>query len=291
MNNSAFPTGGFNFSSPPTFKPDAPVFNPGVSAFNPNKPATAQQLSHPRSLEMSLSLLATLLSQLRAQKLFPIVRPDNTRQKTPEVGEDRENREDEAGRPMQADGREKRVRRDRADGDDVPKFAIQPVLQSQPLAQFKEPTVTKPDSEIEQEELDTDKENLSPDVKRPTKSKSKSPEPLSRSTAPFEPISPAPISPALESDAAADDDTPHASDVHTPTTEEPVPGSKTHGHKSTLSANAKPFELRPQFSSAGYDFGFHVTKPSQVEDPEKTQVSPPGHDSQAGAGHYLPTQR
>ncbi|KAA8625582.1 repeatmulti-domain protein [Pyrenophora tritici-repentis] len=275
MNNSAFPTGGFNFSSPPTFKPDAPVFNPGVSAFNPNKPATAPTTFSSKIFgDVTLSA-SDIVKPATRSKAVPIVRPDNTRQKTPEVGEDRENREDEAGRPMQADGREKRVRRDRADGDDVPKFAIQPVLQSQPLAQFKEPTVTKPDSEIEQEELDTDKENLSPDVKRPTKSKSKSPEPLSRSTAPFEPISPAPISPALESDAAADDDTPHASDVHTPTTEEPVPGSKTHGHKSTLSANAKPFELRPQFSSAGYDFGFHVTKPSQVEDPEKTQVSPP----------------
>jgi hypothetical protein len=285
--SSPFPSGGFNFSSPPAFKPDAPAFNPGVSTFNPNKPDPAPTSFSSKIFgDVNLSQ-SDIVKPATRSKAVPIIRPDNTRSQTPET-EGREDHEDESGRPKQADGREKRVRRDRTDGDDVPKFALQPVLASQPLAEVRQPNATKQEPQVEREELAEDKENLSP-ARKQTKAQSKSPEPLSqpKQEVIMPPISPAP--PAPESDEGADDDTPHASDVPTPTTEEPEPMGKKHSHKSTLSANAKPFEFKPQFNSAGYDFGFHVTKPSQVEDPEKTQVSPPRYASRSPATTYRPS--
>jgi hypothetical protein len=281
-NGSQFPSGGFNFSSPPSIKPDAPVFNPGVSASDFNKPTPAQT-SFSSKIFGDVNLSASDMGKPASRsKAVPIIRPDNTRQKTPEVDEDQE---DEAGRPVQAEGREKRARRDHADGDDVPKFALQPVLASLPLGEAKQPQATKQDTQTERETVPEDKENMSPDGKQ-DKAKPKSPErlPLQRN-----PDIVLPASPAPEIDEAADDDTPHASDVPTPTTEEPAPVAKKHGHRSTLSANAKPFEFRPQFSSAGYDFGFHVTKPSQVVEPEKTDASPPRFASRSPATTYRPS--
>lgn len=282
MSGSGFPSSGFNFSSPPSFKPDAPAFNPGVSAFDPNKPAsTTTSFSSKIFGDVNISA-SDIVKPATRSKAIPIVRPDVTRQKTPEEDE----REDEAGRPMQADGREKRARRGRADGDDVPKFALQPVLASQPLVEVKQTVATKQDPEFQRENISEDKENLSPDGKR-AKSKSKSPEPLSlqREVPTTEPTAGAEPS----GDNAVDDETPHASDVPTPTIEAPVPLAKKHGHKSTLSANAKPFEFRPQLGSAGYDFGFHVTKPSQVEDPEKSHISPPRFASRSPASTFRPS--
>jgi hypothetical protein len=278
-NGSSFMSGGFDFSSPPSFKPDAPVFSPGASTSNTNKPAPAPT-SFSSKIFGDVHISANdIIKPATRSKAVPIVRPDNTRQPTPE------DREDEAGRPMQADGREKRVRRDRPDGDDVPKFALQPVLASQPLAEVKEPNAVTVDAKIAQEDFIKDKENRSPDSKQAkVKSKSPSPLPHQQDTRPFEPISPAP-----GSEEGADDDTPHASDIPTPTTEELEPTTKKHGHKSTLSASAKPFEFKPQPSNAGYDFGFHVTRPSQGEDPEKTRLPSPRVASRSPATTYRPS--
>ncbi|RAR10534.1 hypothetical protein DDE83_005038 [Stemphylium lycopersici] len=280
-NSSNFPSGGFNFSSPPSFKPDAPAFNPGVSTFNPNKPDPAPT-SFSSKIFGDVNISANdIVKPATRSKAVPIIRPDNTRQPTPETEDGREDGEDESGRPMQVDGREKRVRRDRPDGDDVPKFALQPVLPSQPLAEVKEPNAITFDAEIARRVFAEGKENSSRNGKQ-TKVKSKSPEPLppQQDTKPFEPISP------TGSEEDVDDDTPHASDVPTPTTEDPDPAAKKHGHKSTLSASAKPFEFNPPINSAGYDFGFHVTKPSEVEDPPKTVVPPPRVSSRSPATTY-----
>ncbi|EUC46460.1 hypothetical protein COCMIDRAFT_4493 [Bipolaris oryzae ATCC 44560] len=272
---------GFDFSSPPSFKPDAPVFSPGGSTFDPNKTAPAPT-SFSSKIFGDVNISANdIIKPATRSKAVPIVRPDNTRQPTPKEQEDRM---DEAGRPMQADGREKRVRRDRADGDDVPKFALQPILASQPLAEVKEPNAITVDAKVTRESPAEDKENRSPDSKQAKiKSKTPSPQPQQQDTRPFEPISPAP-----GSEQGADEET-HASDIPTPTTEEPEPTTKKHSHKSTLSANAKPFEFKPQFSNAGYDFGFHVTKPSQAEEPAKARLSPARITSRSPATTYRPS--
>jgi hypothetical protein len=264
----AFPSSGFNFSSPPSFKPDAPVFDPSVSTFNPNKSVPAPT-SFSSKIFGDVNLSANdIVKPASRSKAVPIVRPDLTEDQVTDKDEDRE---DEEGRPMQADGREKRARRGRADGDEVPKFALQPVLPSQPIAQVQK---VMDEPSLKPEDLPEDKENLSPDGKR-AKSMSKSPEPFSVHKGVPLPTS---KSPAMVTEQLLeiheDDQTPDASDVPTPTIEEPAPHTKKQGHRSTtstLSASAKPFEFKPQFG-AGYDFGFHVTKPSQTQEPAKRQA-------------------
>jgi hypothetical protein len=279
----AFPSSGFNFSSPPSFKPDAPVFNPSVSSFNPHKPAPAPT-SFSSKIFGDVNLSASdIVKPASRSKAVPIVRPDLTRQSTPEKEE--EEREDEAGRPMQADGREKRARRGRADGDDVPKFALQPILVSQPVAEVPLPPMDEIEPELNPEILREDQENLSPEGKR-AMSMSKSPEPLSVQGGVSIVDSNKTTEQLLE--VLDDDITPDASDVPTPTIEEPQPINEKHGHKSTLSATAKAFEFKPQFG-AGYDFGFHVTKPSQNQEPAKRQGSPPRHASHSPATTFRPS--
>jgi hypothetical protein len=282
----AFPSSGFNFSSPPSFKPDAPAFAPSVSAFNPNKPVPAPT-SFSSKIFGDVNLSANdIVKPASRSKAVPIVRPDLTEQTS--ENEEGEDREDEEGRPMQADGREKRARRGRADGDEVPKFALQPVLPSQPVVQVQK-TMDEPD--FKPENLPEDKENLSPNGKRAkSKSKSRSPEPLSlrKESSLLESNKPTMEIEQL-SDILDDDQTPDASDVPTPTIEQPAPHTKKHAHKSsTLSASAKPFEFKPQFG-AGYDFGFHVTKPSQTQEPAKRQATPAREATESPATTFRPS--
>ncbi|KAF1840711.1 uncharacterized protein K460DRAFT_370677 [Cucurbitaria berberidis CBS 394.84] len=266
---------GFTFSSPPSFKPNAP-------AFNPDKPTPAPT-SFSSKIFGDVSISASdIIKPATRSKAVPIVRPDSSGQKTPEK---LEQGEDESGRPKQADGPEKRTRRERADGDDVPKFALQPILLSQPTAESKAPQFGSQDPKLEQENVPEDKENQSPGGKR-VKSKSRSPErlPLHSAVPVAKPTAPVP-EPESSADLPIDD----MSDVATPTMEDPAPVAKKHGHKSTLSANATPFEFRPQIGSTGYDFGFHVTKPSQVEDPTKSQTSSPRYASRSPASTFRPS--
>tara|TARA_R110002003_G_scaffold32_8_gene1967 strand:+ start:8895 stop:14465 length:5571 start_codon:yes stop_codon:yes gene_type:complete len=287
---SGIPSSGFDFSSPPSIKPDAPVLNPGVSAFDGNKSVPAPT-SFSSKIFGNVNLSASdIIKPASRSKAVPIVRPDVTRQKTPEnEPEPEEHQEDSAGRINLADGREKRARRERVDGDDVPKFALQPVLPSQPLAEVPHHQDTKQVPDFKPEELPEDKENLSPDGKR-AKLNSKSPEPLSvqREVPAAEPSKPAMEFEEPE-EVVDDDKTPEGSDVPTPTTEEPIAAGKKHSHKSTLSASAKPFEFKPQFGNAGYDFGFHVTKPSRTEEPEKSQPTPPRYSSRSPATTFRPS--
>ncbi|KAF2029415.1 hypothetical protein EK21DRAFT_67695 [Setomelanomma holmii] len=286
---TGLPSSGFNFSSPPSHKPDVPAFNPGVSAFDPNK-AVSAPTSFSSKIFGDVNLSASdIIKPASRSKAVPIVRPDMTRQKTPEKEtEQEEHQEDSEGRINLADGREKRARRGRADGDDVPKFALQPVLPSQPLADVSNSQSTKQVPEFKPDDLPEDKENLSPEGKR-AKSNSKSPEPLSVQR---DVPAPEPSKHAVQMDEPEEvdnDKTPEASDVPTPTIEEPVSINKKHSHKSTLSASAKAFEFKPQFGNAGYDFGFHVTKPSRTEEPEKAQPTPPRHASRSPATTFRPS--
>jgi len=285
---TAFPSGGFNFSSPPSIKPDAPVFNPTVSPFNPNKPAPAPT-SFSSKIFGDVNLSASdIIKPASRSKAVPIIRPDLSRQSTPEK-EEEEEREDEEGRIMPADGREKRARRGRADGDDVPKFALRPILASQPSAEGQPSPLVKEQPDFKPEDLPEDKENLSPGGKR-AKSMSKSPEPLSVQHK--EPTGePKAITKHVGRpiDVHEDELTPDANDVPTPTIEEPEPKAKKHGHRSTLSASAKPFEFKLGSSGAAYDFGFHVTKPSLIDEPEKRHTSPPRQASGSPATTYRPS--
>ena len=267
----AFPSSGFSFSSPPAFKPDAPAFNPGaVSAFDPQRPTPAPT-SFSSKIFGDVNISANdIIKPATRSKAVAIVRPDTARESSPETVKEAEDREDAEGRPMQAEGREKRARKVRDDGDEVPKFALQPILASQPLAKPGPIFGEKADLE----ETTEDKENRSPDGRKP-RSKSRSPERFQPTVEAKQPVEQAEAAPIVA-----------------PTTADPVADpAKKHAHKkSSLSATAKPFELKPQSSSAGYDFGFHVTKPSRAEDfDDKPQNSPPRGYSRSPATTYRPS--
>lgn len=288
----SMPSSGFSFlSGGPSFKPDAPAFNPGSATFSASNSAPTNFSS---KIFGNVAISASdIVKPAKRSKAIPIVRPDATRQKTPEKAEEEEEHEDEEGRITQADGREKRARRGRDDGDEVPKFALQPFLSSQqPLGEARQPRAPKQDLQIEREAGPDEKENLSPDASR-APSKSKSPEPLSvqRAAQPVEPSMPTPQTDESV-ETQIDDVTSHESDAVTPTAEEaPQPVMKKHSHKSSLSATAKPFEFRPQFGPSGYDFGIHVTKPSvtQTDDFDDTHISPPRHVSRSPATTFRPS--
>lgn len=270
--DASFPSSGFNFSSPPAFKPEAPVFNPsGVSAFDAQKPVPAPT-SFSSKIFGDVNISASdIIKPATRSKAVAIVRPDTARESSPETVKETEDREDEEGRPMQSEAREKRARRVRADGDEVPKFALQPVLASQPLA---EPGPLFDEKADMQEEPSEDKENRSPDG-RDTYRKSRSPERIEPSVEKKQPLEDSEATPVVAPRAPA----------------EPVADpSKKHTHKtSSLSAAAKPFEFKPQHGSAGYDFGFHVTKPSRAEDFDGPQVSPPRYASRSPATTFRPS--
>ncbi|KAJ8110058.1 hypothetical protein OPT61_g6994 [Boeremia exigua] len=266
----ALPSSGFSFSSPPAFKPDAPIFNPGgVAAFDPQRAVPTASFSSKIFGDVNISA-SDIVKPANRSKAIAIVRPDTARESSPETIKEVEDREDAEGRPMQAEGREKRARKVRDDGDEVPKFALQPILASQPLA---EPGLFYDEKADLQGDSVEDKENRSPDGRKP-RAKSSDPDQARPAVETKEevPQAAAPIVRPATTDSATD----------------PIRG---HAHKkSSLSATAKPFEFRPQSSSAGYDFGFHVTKPSVAGNfNDRPQNSPPRDYSRSPATTYRPS--
>jgi hypothetical protein len=292
-NSTVMPTSGFDFfSKGASFRPDAPVFNPGTSSVDLTTSASAPtKLTSKIFGEVNISA-SDIVKPAKRSKAVAIIRPDATRQQTPE--EEPEDHEDESGRITQAEGREKRMRRGGADSDDVPKFATQPFRHMQPLGESKQSQTGRRDPQNERETVSEDKENTSPDAEETTSK----PQTLSALISQPDVSSIAPDLPTPRAEQSAedrsdsrtsfDDRTPQQSDAATPTVEEvPNPFTKKHSHKSSLSAAAKPFEFRP----SGYDFGVHVTKPS-VEPNEKVhdfQGSSPRHASRSPANTYRPS--
>jgi hypothetical protein len=275
---SGMPTSGFNFlSSGPSFKPEAPAFNPGTVEFRPSVQSPAPTTISSKIFgDINISA-SDIIKPAKRSKAIPIVRPDHTQQ-TPEKSQEAEGKEDESGRITQADGREKRVRRGPGGSNDVPKFAIQPILPSQqPLRESKKPQSAQQAPTTELEVLPEDKENVLPNAER-AMSKEQTPEPLVLKE--YAPPAEADVATPLteksteilsSTQSPIDDKTPHESDANesdpnTPTVEEaPKSFATKHGHKSSLSATAKPFEFRP-LSAPRTDFGIHVTRPSVAED-------------------------
>jgi hypothetical protein len=300
MNSSAMPSSSFDFGSSkgPSFKPDAPAFNPSIAAFNTSLPVSPPTTFSSKIFGNVNLSASDIIKPAKRSKAIPIVPPSAVREKTPEKVIEVEDKEDESGRPMQADGREKRARRGRSDGDEVPKFAVAPILPTHPLTETKHFQAAKQNPQAERKAVPEDKENLSPNAERAT-IKSKSPEPLVTSGlgdgSSFGPGIPTPKTDGSMSDSKTpiDDDTPRESEAVTPLAEEPSDpvSRKKHSSKSSLSATAKPFEFRPQFGTSGFDFGIHVTKPSAArsEDLDNSHISPPRHANQSPATTFRPS--
>ena len=118
------PTREFSFSSQgPSFQTDAPSFVPSGSA--PNDLGGSERFGA-EALETGAKKIfgninfPEIIKPARRSKAIPIIRPDSDRKG---FERDTEGQEDESGRITQADGRQKRMRRNDDDGDQVPLFA------------------------------------------------------------------------------------------------------------------------------------------------------------------------
>ena len=114
------PTGEFSFSSkPPTFNPDAPAFKPSESSR-----AIDGACSQENSVDQVEKIFGDIrfsdaMKHAKKSKALPIVDPETENEN--EV--DSDGPEDESGRITQSDARQKRMRRNQTDGDQVPRFA------------------------------------------------------------------------------------------------------------------------------------------------------------------------
>ncbi|KAF2199949.1 hypothetical protein GQ43DRAFT_375053 [Delitschia confertaspora ATCC 74209] len=290
------PSSNFDFASSQgsSFKPDVPAFSP-PAAFSPSLPVSPPTTISSKIFSNVSISASDIIKPAKRSKAVPIIKPDATQQKTPEK---QDGQEDEFGRVTQVDGREKRARHARDDGDEVPKFAAAPVVPSQPLGESTNFQATKQDPQVSRETVLEDKENLSPNTERVT-SKSKSPEPLSAAALQQEHAFIAPGMPTPKTDmeisdsrTPIEDRTPHESDAETISAEESRPAFKSkHRNTSSLSATAKPFEFRPQTGSSSFDVGIHVTKPSvaRSEDFDDNHERPARHMSRSPATTFRPS--
>ena len=115
--NVRIPSKEFSFSSSlPSLKPDAPVFNPNCGqSLGSGSDQSGLESQLPRifgKLDFSKALKSA-----KKSKAIPIVRPDSDDHNS-------DFQEDDEGRIIQGDGRQKRIRRADDDGDSVPVFAI-----------------------------------------------------------------------------------------------------------------------------------------------------------------------
>ena len=123
------PSREFSFSSHgPSFNPDAPSFNPGIPAPKPNEPpkttsgadkGTENPVEAVKKIFGDINF-SDVIKPVKKSKALPILPPDLDLSK--ESAKD-DIQEDESGRPVRADERQKRLRRVQDDGDQVPMFA------------------------------------------------------------------------------------------------------------------------------------------------------------------------
>ncbi|KAG0644977.1 hypothetical protein D0Z07_9087 [Hyphodiscus hymeniophilus] len=270
----------FSFSaSGPSFRPDAPAFTPLNSTFSDSIGSIGSGGEGPRNSifgSIDLSLLGITRPPIN-NKAIPIVRPDSSHSKIVE-----DEQEDEGGRITQGEGRIKRARGIKDDGDSVPLFATP----SMPLGETSREQSPPKDSHNSGKPVD--KENSAPlgdsDAEAPqipakSHSRNLSEQSLEQGKefSPWEfqqqkqaedfnaarpfisrrygsglpgygfnaSTSEENVSPVLEED---------------PTKPEPV--TKAH-KKNSLSATAKPFEFRP----GAFNFTFGSDQPSQKAEP------------------------
>ncbi|KAF6234417.1 hypothetical protein HO173_007450 [Letharia columbiana] len=122
---ATLPSREFSFSaSRPSFRPDAPAFSPsdGGSTFGP-KPASGQNAVQPVKKIFGDINFSEVIRPPKS-KAIPITKPNKDSERQKKYDGDMDGQEDESGRITQADGRQKRMRRERDDGDQVTLFAL-----------------------------------------------------------------------------------------------------------------------------------------------------------------------
>ena len=281
----------FNFSSSgPSFRPDAPAFTP--MNFSASVGSGTSGSEGPRIFgDIDLSHLG-ISKPSKKSKAIPIVRPDSSHSK--EVAE--EPTEDKDGRITQGEGRIKRARGGKDDGDSVPLFSP-----SMPLGETaREQSAPKESQAVAV--TPADKENSAPESdgqapapEIPAKSHSRNPtsesqEGKNKDFAPFEfqqqkqaedfnaarPFTSRRYASGLPGygfyGASSDEKASPVVETHEEeekAAEPALPLKKAH-KKNSLSATAKPFEFRP--GTFNFTFG-QPAQPSQS--PEPVQSSEP----------------
>lgn len=118
------PSREFSFSAlRPSLRPDAPAFKPSDSgnAFGP-KSTTEQNAIQPVNRIFGDIKFPEVI-KLSRSKAIPITKPSEESETKEKSDREMDGQEDESGRITQADGRQKRLRRELNDGDQVPLFA------------------------------------------------------------------------------------------------------------------------------------------------------------------------
>ena len=279
------PSREFSFSSGgPSFKPDAQSFIPSASA--PHELGGSGQSSSEAPENGAKKIFGNIdfseiIKPSKRSKAIPIVKPDND-QKTAE--RDAEGQEDESGRITQAYGRQKRMRRNDNDPDQVPLFAEPTLDTTIGIVESPPPTglnaVTTPRADGEGA---TSLENAADQLKdliddyqaSETSSLTRDHDPVDADGKPWEPYEFREVADAASFNAALPrayapeeavagspvredpDDT--QSDLtlhkdHTPVVLTDIPGNaikpnpgimSNHTKKTSLSATAQPFEYKP----------------------------------------------
>ena len=122
---STIPSGDFSFStSGPSFRPDAPVFQPS----GPQSAAAGHASEKENPVDAVKKIFGDIkfheiIKPAKKSKALPIIRPGDSSEDCGKSVADMDGQEDESGRITQADGRQKRMRRDADDADQVPLFA------------------------------------------------------------------------------------------------------------------------------------------------------------------------
>ena len=116
------PSREFSFaSSGPVFEPDAPVFKLLGSSMAANGPQVGSQTSDRTATRIFGNIeFSEVIKPAKQSKAIPIVRPNES---DSDSG-DSDGQEDESGRITQPEGRQKRMRRHKNDGDQIPLFAV-----------------------------------------------------------------------------------------------------------------------------------------------------------------------
>ncbi|KAF8846931.1 hypothetical protein BDZ45DRAFT_608178 [Acephala macrosclerotiorum] len=272
----------FSFSaSGPSFRPDAPEFTPQAANFSNSMGSGSEGPKKPLFGSIDLSALG-ISKLLKKSKAIPIVRPDSSEAKNLND----ETMEGQDGRITQGEGRFKRSKAGRDDGDSVPLFAdsmpLGETTREQSPPKESTPTTIKPADKENSAPLGNSGEEETSAVPVKTHAHDfsmNSPDSGGKDWMPWE---------FDQQNQAADFNAArpftskrygsglpaygnYALSSDEPQT--PVEPEKPKGHKksaSSLSATAKPFEFRP--GALNFTFG-QPSPPIPVETPAPAPVS------------------
>ncbi|KAL9078666.1 MAG: hypothetical protein Q9157_002430 [Trypethelium eluteriae] len=256
----------FNFSAP-SFKPGAPEFKPSAPIEEPTTSGGEQPVADRIFTTLSTASSEDVVKQPKKNKAVQIVNP-NLLPKPATVRETMA--EDESGRLAREDDRQKRARKYDDDGDEVPQFAFPTHVEADLDAATIHPAPIVPSNDLvdkfEEVSLGAHRIRTPPaaaalhDTPTPVPSNAPTIDELRRRALDSIPKQEEQANVAIQPTTTDDPRqmSPAQAALHA------VLGGKRHGHKSSLSATAKPFEFKPLSSDT--DFPSFSGRTSEIID-------------------------